>query len=31
MLKEFERRMTLYGILGIVVLVGGVVALKVFG
>jgi membrane protein YqaA with SNARE-associated domain len=31
MLKEFERRLNLYAILGIVVLVGGVVALKVFG
>ncbi len=31
MLAEFERRMTLYGILGLVLLVGGVVALKVFG
>jgi membrane protein YqaA with SNARE-associated domain len=31
MLKEFERRMTLYGILGVVLLVGGFVALKVFG
>jgi membrane protein YqaA with SNARE-associated domain len=31
MLKEFERRLNLYAILGIVVLVGGFVALKVFG
>jgi membrane protein YqaA with SNARE-associated domain len=31
MLKEFERRLNLYAVLGIVVLVGGVVALKVFG
>jgi membrane protein YqaA with SNARE-associated domain len=31
MLKEFERRINLYAILGLVVLVGGFVALKVFG
>jgi membrane protein YqaA with SNARE-associated domain len=31
MLKEFERRLNLYAVLGIVVLVGGLVALKVFG
>lgn len=31
MLKEFERRMNLYAILGIVLLVGGFTALKVFG
>jgi membrane protein YqaA with SNARE-associated domain len=31
MLKEFERRLNLYAILGIIVLVGGFVALKVFG
>lgn len=30
MLAEFERRLTLYAILGIVLLVGGFVALKVF-
>jgi membrane protein YqaA with SNARE-associated domain len=31
MLKEFERRLNLYAIIGIVVLIGGFVALKVFG
>ncbi|MDB5452205.1 MAG: DedA family protein [Caulobacteraceae bacterium] len=31
MLKEFEQRINLYAILGLVVLVGGFVALKVFG
>ncbi|RAK56583.1 YqaA family protein [Phenylobacterium deserti] len=31
MLKEFERRMNLYAIIGILVLVGGLVALKMFG
>lgn len=31
MLHEFERRLNLYAIIGIVVLVGGFVALKVFG
>ena len=30
MLKEFERRLNLYAILGLVLLVGGFVALKVF-
>jgi membrane protein YqaA with SNARE-associated domain len=30
MLEEFEKRMTLYGILGIILLVGGFLALKVF-
>jgi membrane protein YqaA with SNARE-associated domain len=30
MLEEFEKRMTLYGTLGIILLVGGFVALKVF-
>src|SRR4051812_20218917 len=31
MLAEFERRLNLYAILGLVVLVGGFIALKVFG
>jgi membrane protein YqaA with SNARE-associated domain len=31
MLKEFERRLNLYAILGIIVLVGGFVALRVLG
>ena len=31
MLEEFERRLNLYAIIGLVVLIGGFVALKVFG
>jgi membrane protein DedA with SNARE-associated domain len=31
MLKEFEKRLNLYAIIGLVVLVGGFIALKVFG
>lgn len=31
MLHEFEKRMNLYGALGLIVLIGGFVALKVFG
>ena len=30
MLKEFERRLNLYSVLLLILLVGGIVALKVF-
>jgi membrane protein YqaA with SNARE-associated domain len=31
MLKEFEKRLNLYAVIGLVVLIGGFIALKVFG